>query len=58
MKVEGNVLVPHACVCMYMSFLSVCMPGLPSCDRVLYSSSSSNGPQLAFAYWSQAASPT
>lgn len=46
---------PYACVCMHARSVHV---GLPSCDRVLYSFSSSNGPQLAFAHWSQAASPT
>lgn len=52
-------------VCGYMHvFASICpfsvcvYLGLPFCDRVLYSFSSSNDPQLAFTHWSQAASPT
>lgn len=53
---KGTLLVLYTCVCMHM--LSVCMPGLPSCDRVLYAFSGSNGPQLAFTHWSQAGSPT
>lgn len=50
---EGGIVL----VCMCVRSASACLLYHPA-FRVLYCFSGSNGPQLAVAHWSQAASPT